>query len=292
MAELAPFDWSEVSGTLLLTLHARALESQSRDPVLSDPKAVEVVRSLQPVLRDSTVEIHRRLARGRLPRKLAVTMSLRARAFDRLTLAWLAQHEGGAVVSLGCGLDSRFERIDDGKARWFELDLPEVVEVRRRFYQEGPRRRFLAASALDPAWMQELAGFAGRPILVLAEGLFMYLDEPSLRGLVAALRRTFPGSTLVCELANRWVVEHMDSRWLRRKFERQLGMGRAAAFTFGVRDARELEAWAEGVTLEREWSYFDEREPKLGFLRWFGGLEWMRKVQWTAVYRLGPASEP
>ena len=286
MPETSPFKWSEVSGTLLLTLHARAFESVTKDPVLTDPKAVEIVRSLQPELRDSPVSIHQRLARGELPGKLPVTMSLRARSFDRLTTSWLAEHPGGAVVSLGCGLDSRFERIDDGKASWFELDLPEVIEVRRRFYAEGPRRRFLGQSALEPAWMRELAAFKGKPILVLAEGLFMYLDEASLKPLVAALRREFPGSTLVCELANRWIVERMDRWWLRRKFERQLGMG-GAGFRFGVRDARELEAWADGVRLEKEWSYFDEKEPKLGWFRWFSALELIRKIQWTAVYRLG-----
>jgi len=290
VADAAPFQWSEVSGTLLLTLHARALESQSRRPVLSDPKAEEIVRSLAPVLRDSPVPIHRRLAAGRLPSKLPVTLSLRARAFDRLTTAWLAEHPGGAVVSLGCGLDSRFERIDDGKARWFELDLPAVIEVRRRFYAENPRREFLARSARDPSWMDELGERRGRPILVLAEGLFMYLDEPSLRGLVAALRRTFPGSTLVCELANRWVVERMQRPWLRRRFERRLGIGKDAAFSFGVGDARELEAWAEGVRLVEEWSYFDEKEPKLGWYRWCSGLDFIRRVQWTAVYRLGEAA--
>lgn len=288
--ERAPFDWSEVSGTLLLTLHARALESRSRNPILSDPKAVEIARSLEPALRDSPVAIHRRLARGALPSKLPVSMSLRARAFDRLTTAWLAEHPGGAVVSLGCGLDSRFERIDDGRARWFELDLPPVIEVRRRFYEEGPRRKFLAGSALDPAWTSALGEFRGKPILILAEGLFMYLDEPPLRALLAALRREFPGSTLVCELANRWVVERMSRPWMRRKFERQLGIGKEAAFSFGVRDARELEAWAEGIRLEKEWSYFDEREPKLGLLRWLGAFEWLRRVQWTAVYRLGMPS--
>ncbi|MGC4116562.1 MAG: class I SAM-dependent methyltransferase [Myxococcales bacterium] len=287
MSESTPFRWSEVSGTLLLTLHARALESRSKQPVLKDPKAVEIARALEPVLRDSPVPIHQRLARGKLPGKLPVTMSLRARAFDRLTTAWLAEHPAGAVVSLGCGLDSRFERIDDGKARWFELDLPDVIEVRRRFYAEGPRRKFLARSALDVSWMEELREFKGQPILILAEGLFMYLDEKSLTALVSALRREFPGSTLVCELANRWIVERMERPWMRRKFQRQLGIGKEAAFSFGVRDARELEAWAEGVRLVHEWSYFDEKEPKLGWFAWFAGLDFIRRLQWTAVYRLG-----
>lgn len=286
MPESSPFQWSSVSGTLLLTLFARALETRSANPVLIDRKADEVARSLEPVLRDSPVRIHQRLARGWLPGKLPVTMSLRARYFDRIASAWMARHPGGAVVSLGCGLDSRYERIDDGKAQWFELDLPEVIEVRRRFFEEGPRRRFLARSALDLAWMDELAPFKGGPVLVLAEGLFMYLDEPSLRPLVRGLRQAFPGATLACELANRWVVDRMGRRWVRRKFDRQLGMGEVR-FTFGVRDARELEAWADGVRLAEEWSYFDEKERKLGWFLWFGRIEQVRKIQWTAVYQLG-----
>lgn len=58
-----------------------------------------------------------------------------------------------------------------------------------------------------------------------------------------------------------------------------------------------LEAWTEGIRLEKERSYFDEREPKLGLLCWLGAFEWLRRLQWTAVYRLGtssaaPASRP
>jgi hypothetical protein len=79
----------------------------------------------------------------------------------------------------------------------------------------------------------------------------------------------------------------MDRWWMRRKLA-SVGMGRSATFSFSVGDAQALEAWATGVTLVDEWSYFADREAKLGWWwRWLGRSARLRKLQWTAVYRLG-----
>ena len=85
--------WSEVSSTLLITVHARALEAQTKNPILHDPKAVEITRALDQELGGSSVPAHRSLVRGRLPRMLAVMMALRARFFDRVTTTWLRDHD-------------------------------------------------------------------------------------------------------------------------------------------------------------------------------------------------------
>jgi hypothetical protein len=70
------------------------------------------------------------------------------------------------------------------------------------------------------------------------------------------------------------------------KLNQQLGVGKGAAFTFGVRDSRELETWHSGIEYLDDWSYFDTRHPRLGWVGTMGKMKFMRNVQYTVHYRL------
>ena len=104
--------------------------------------------------------------------------AVRTEIFDEGVRSFLAAHPKPTVVTLGAGLDGRFWRLDDGRVRWFDLDLPEVIALRRRFYGESPRNRFLAKSILDFTWMkQPIVPETGGQVLILAEGLLHYFEE-------------------------------------------------------------------------------------------------------------------
>jgi len=99
-----------------------------------------------------------------------VAIVLRNRELDRHVQEFLARHEDAVVVHIGCGLDARFERVDDGHVDWSDLDLPEVIDLRRRLLgAEGPRYHHLACSVLDTAWMDRVSEHALRPFLFIAE---------------------------------------------------------------------------------------------------------------------------
>src|SRR5512136_3471188 len=179
---------SSVSQTLLIPLYFRAMESQRPDALVRDPKAVELVSRL-----DCDFSGVQRLKNEQ------VNYLLRMREFDRLARAFLAEHPNGVIVDLGCGLDTRFERIDNGCVEWYGLDLPEVIELRKEMLEETPRSHFIGCSVLDFSWMDALSGQAGKPILFLAEAMLVYLVEADVRRLVTALAERFPGADLVCD---------------------------------------------------------------------------------------------
>ncbi len=82
------------------------------------------------------------------------------------------------MVNIACGLDTRFQRLDDGHVTWYDLDLPDVIELRRRLLEDSERHRTIAASALDPDWPDQLGeGEASGDVLVIIEGLSMYLEQ-------------------------------------------------------------------------------------------------------------------
>ena len=109
------FSISDVSSTLLITLYARARESLSADPIIKDPKAVEMIEIIKKHIAGSDNPIHKKILKDKYNPKLAVTMSLRSRRFDLYVTDFLSKYPEGTVINLGCGLDTRFYRTDNGK---------------------------------------------------------------------------------------------------------------------------------------------------------------------------------
>jgi len=285
MMQKSLFSMLEVSSTMLITLYARALESISRNPIIHDPKAVEMIEIIKEEVAGSDNPIHRKIVSGKYNPKLAVTMALRSRRFDRYVYDFLKSNPMGTVINLGCGLDTRFDRIDNGEVIWFDIDFPEVIELRRRFMKENARRQFIEGSILDTSWTKIVK--TGGPYLVLAEGVFMYLTEPDVKALLAMIYRELGSADIVCEVTNRYWVDKMKTRYIQWKLRHQLGITGGAVFTFGIPDSLYFEGWNPDYKFLDEWAYFDDNEKKLGWFNLFSFIEVLRKVQWTVHYKIG-----
>ncbi len=275
----------DVATTAFVTLYCRAIETRADRPILSDPKSVEITTELNKHLSSSTGPLEKALVSGTLDRRLVVHIALRAKRYDDYARDFLARFPDGVVVNIGCGLDSRFERIDNGRVVFYDLDLPEVIALRSRFFPETERRSAIASSVLDPGWMARVREHPG-PFLFMAEGVFMYLARDDVRSLVRALQATFPGSDLVCEVVNEFWLRPLMKPMLAFKLERQLHLGRGAVFQSGLRDGREMEEWGSGIQFLDEWSYFDSDDEKLGWMRLLRHIGLVRTTQWTVHYRL------
>lgn len=276
---------TDVSGTMLITLYSRARETQSQNPIIQDPKAVEIINIFKKELAGSPNSIHQKIVRDTYNPMLAVSMALRSRCFDRYVLDFLESHPGGTVINFGCGLDTRFDRIDNGKVNWFDIDFESVIELRRRFMVENERRHFITGSILDADWMTQVN--TSGPYLILAEGVFMYLKEPEVQDLLAMVKSKFGPYEMVCEVSNRYWVNKMNGKYMQRKFKRQLGMEKGAVFSFGIPDSHYFEGWDSSYKFLDEWTYFDDHEKKLGWFNLFSKIEVLRKVQWTVHYQIG-----
>jgi O-methyltransferase involved in polyketide biosynthesis len=117
---------------------------------------------------------------------------LRTLIIDWWVRQFLAAHPEGMVVELGVGLNTRFERTDNGTGRWIELDLPDTVELRRRFFADTGRRRMVAGSVLDEDWMDTVAAEPG-PYLFVAEGVLVYLPEDDVTRTLSRISARFAG---------------------------------------------------------------------------------------------------
>ncbi|HUK73282.1 MAG TPA: class I SAM-dependent methyltransferase [Streptosporangiaceae bacterium] len=168
-----------VQETLFIPLAARARETRKKRPVLRDPKAAEMVESID---YDAT-----KYGRG----VGGLVTILRTAIFDVWVRAFLAEHPAGTVVEIGTGLNTRFERVDNGAVHWIDLDLPDTIELRRRFFADTGRRRMAAASAVDGAWLQTVRESPG-PYFFVAEGVFVYLRQDEVERTLARIAERFP----------------------------------------------------------------------------------------------------
>jgi O-methyltransferase involved in polyketide biosynthesis len=280
---------TDISETLLIPLYCRAKETQSKNPIISDTKAVEITEQLNKIFATSTSPLHQRLANGKIRRtankKLIAFFALRTRKFDRTCREFLSCTPNGIIVELGCGLSSRFSRIDNGTVEWYDLDLPEVIAIRKQFFQETPRNHMIASSVLDFRWMEQLA-MTKKNILFVAEGLLMYLHEDDVKSLILKMQQQFPGCELICEVENTFVVNVLKKKWWKKKFQRDYHLGPDATIYFGIQDGKDLEQWGNGIRFLDEWTVFDDHEKKLGWMNLFAFSKRLRKTQWIVHYQL------
>jgi O-methyltransferase involved in polyketide biosynthesis len=280
-----PTGIGDVAATSFVTLYCHALETRSDHPVLSDPKSVEITTELNKTLSCSNHTLDRILVAGTLDKRLVVHIALRAKKYDDYARDFLQRFPDGVVVNIGCGLDSRFLRIDNGRVVFYDLDLPEIIAIKKAFFFETERYHLVASSVLDFGWMAPVLQHQG-PFLFMAEGVFMYLDKKDVRLLVLEIQKNFPGSELVCEVVNSVWLRSPLKKMLDYKLQRQVHLGKDAMFRSGICDGREMEQWHSGIQFLDDWSYFDSDEKKLGWLKILRHIELIRKTQWTVHYRL------
>jgi len=135
---------SAASETSLMAVYIRAMESRRPDALIRDEKAVALVAERS--------EEFARFAQVPMSDALKVMRNLATREYDRQARDFLARHADAVLVHVGTGLDSRFERVDNGRVEWYDLDLPEVIGLRRKLFgDEGKRHHLLGCSVLEEA---------------------------------------------------------------------------------------------------------------------------------------------
>lgn len=266
-------DLQGVAATLLIPLYGRATESKRPDGLLRDTRAEELVARLDYDF--GKVALHG---------NDQAALMIRTREFDRIVRDFLSRHPDGVVVHLGCGLDSRFERVDNGKVTWFDLDLPEVVTLRRQVIGDDPtpsRYHLLSGSAFDPNWLDEVAAAGPHPVLALAEAVLVYFPGSQVKELFAALAQRFPGVEMATDAYMPWST---------RVHNLQLVLMRSRArLRWGLRRPTDVESWGPGFRLLRTFYYFDEPEPRMRGA-WMRHINLLGRSVGIFHYRLAAAS--
>ena len=207
---------SGVPETMLQTIYARAKESRGRG-IIHDAKAEEIIEKLDYdfSLADKDTAMHS----GVIARTIVL---------DRLTKAWLGAHPGAVVLNIACGLDTRCYRMT-GYAHWYNLDLPEAMAVREKLLPESGTISQIAMSAMDD-WGGEIKE-QNTPVLIIIEGLTMYLTETDVQQIFTVISNRFSKATVFVETMNPMIV---------KRFKEKSIDASNAKFTWGVKNGEAL----------------------------------------------------
>lgn len=160
-------------------------------------------------------------------------------------LAWevrdyLKAHPRAAVVNLGCGLDAAGRRCDNGSCKIYNLDFPDVIEVRNALLPAGEREFNISCDLNDTAWFEKIDASEG--VVFIAAGVFYYFLKEQVERLVQAMAKAFPGGKMVFDAANEKAVKLMLKTWIKDAKIQDVGA------YFAVADAqKELSAWSPNI---------------------------------------------
>lgn len=256
----------EVQETLLIPLYGRARDAAARHPLLDDVRARELVDSLD--------YDFGKFRGGSLPGSV-----IRTAIFDGWVRRFLGDHPAGTVVEIGTGLNTRFDRVDNGQVRWFDLDLPDVIELRRRYFADTDRCTMIVGSVLDTDWFATVEA-ASRPYLFVAEAVLLYFPEEQVRGVIDNLVRRFPGSLIAFDTGSATMMSRLDRSGAMKNL--------AAKMKWACDDPQDLTEWGLRLLDSRTFATAQPEVAKTWPARYRYGLPLMARVlpSMVNVYRL------
>jgi O-methyltransferase len=233
--------------TMLLTLYGKALDSRRPDSILQDHGADEVVQ-----------RIDYDFGRLKLTARDLKAAAVRSKSYDLAVRDVLDRSPHCTVLHLGCGLDTRAQRLDPpATVRWYDVDLPDVIELRRRLHPPREGVRMLARSATDPHLLDDVP--ADEPVLVVAEGLTPYLRAADGVAMLRRITQHFPGGELLLDGYSRLGVR------LLRRYPPVRATGAVVEWSIG--DPRELERAVPGLEFVDEWWFAEVPEIERHYAR-------------------------
>jgi len=242
---------NKIGETLLLTLYMRSLESKKPRGIIKDPIAEELVNKIDYNF-------------GKFKKAIVsqTAVIIRAHYFDTVLTNFIEQKEKPVIVMIGCGLDGRYQRIGKTaeKAKFYQLDIPEVIGIRKKYIPENPNETYIPASMLEEEWMNQIKEEnPDSNFLFIAEGIFMYFTKEEVQTVFQRLASGFANSEMLFDVINVDMSENTQNHDSVKHTR--------ANFIYGTNDDYEMENWANNLSLKSIKYYTDFRRWKQGGIK-------------------------
>ncbi len=225
----------DVQETALIPLAVRANETERKTARIHDEKAVEIIRKLDV----DTEKLDRFFSHeGVIARTIL---------FDETVKRLLGKYPNAVCVNIGCGLDDRFTRVDNGKIQWFNVDLPDTIAMRKQFFHEAEREHMLAADIRRAEWTERIP--QNKVVIVIAEGLLMYFSKEQVKTVLNRITDSFGRGFLLAELMHLKMMNEKKHDTVKNT---------NAKFGWGTVTGRELLPLDDKLTLISERSFWEE----------------------------------
>jgi O-methyltransferase involved in polyketide biosynthesis len=273
MSDKIIIDLGSVQKTLFLPLWGRAYETKKENPLLVDKTALEIIEKVDFDFSSVTKNI------SELSQSAWITRSI---CVDKVIKEFLQKYPKATIVNIGCGLDTTFDRIDNGQLHWYDLDLPDVIELRKKFIAESDRRKFIAASFLQEEWMDSI--ITGDNVLFIAAGVLYYFEEEEIKSFFKKLADKLPGCEIFFDASSPLGVKTANQMVIKN-----VGLDESSFLKWGLKSATDILAWDERFKLLNVYYFFKDRKISLK-LKIVGFVSDQLKMQYMVHLRLGAAN--
>jgi O-methyltransferase involved in polyketide biosynthesis len=247
MSEKISIELGNVQTTLLLPLWGRAVESQKKKPLLIDKMALEIINKIDydfSTIAKNTRELSQ------------LSWIIRSKRTDNVIKQFLQKHPKATIVNIGCGLDTTFFRIDNGSLHWTDLDLPDVIELRKKFIIENERMKFISSSFLDEGWLKFLP--KNETILFLAGGVLYYFDAEQIKTFFKRISDIFPESEICFDATSPYGVTVANKLVIQNS-----GLDEKSFLKWGLKSIDEITGWDNRIQVLKYEPLFEK--SKKGF---------------------------
>jgi methyltransferase (TIGR00027 family) len=240
---------SDVSKTAILTLLCRVVKAEQKKPIINDPMAILCFEKLLAVASEEEKRWMlkaKKMYKGILSHDIPPIIS-RVKYFDTITDKYISNHPNCTVVSLACGFDTRFWRIQQKDYSYIELDLSEVIALKKEILKEQISYELIGCSVLDHSWIDRVTGNGNSHILIIAEGILMYLSKEEAIKLFRVIAQRFTDSQITLEMADEKYIKGFMKRiteWYFKKF-----YGLDVTYLFGIKNPSDFESYADGFKI-------------------------------------------
>lgn len=239
---------TEVPETMLITLWAKAMETSRRDALLRDEKAVEILRHID---YDFTKFKNAKFSQA--------GCCVRASLIDKAAKTFINRHPDAVVVQLGAGIDARYERLGcPAVTHWYDLDLPQSIELRRKFLKETDRNTYIESSMFDYGWIESVKAHQ-KPVLIIIEGVLMYFAPDEVKSFFEELCRQFDNATVIFDMLAFSLVGHAKDHDSLRKVD-------DVEFRWSLLDTKDMEKWNPKIHLKTEYYMSDYENGRYPFV--------------------------
>ena len=254
-----------VEKTTLLTLFAKAQHSQQKNPKFFDEKAIEVISKIDYDFTVSDKDIQMKY--GVISRTIVL---------DEMVSDYIERYPHATIVNIASGMDTRFNRLDNGLIRWYNVDLENSANFRLQYIQDSDRVKTLAYSAMDPKWADEIKIESANTLFII-EGLSMYLEEKDNADILKIIDDNFKNCTVFIEIMPPVSVKNVKEKSVEETNSK---------FIWGVKDGSELLMLNSNFTWIKDVNLFDGMNKFKPITRLFTWIPFIRrKMDYIAVLK-------
>ena len=242
MTEKLKTTLGRVQETLLLPLVSRATETTFKHPILNDKKSVEILNQLD--------VNYKKLQRNM--REIGIYgLCYRAYKMDDVVRKFLKKHPKGKILSIGAGLDTTYYRCDNGTAIWYDLDLPDSMELRNKLLPPPNKRvTYIAKSMFDYTWIDDLGDISGGLFIQIA-GVLPYFKEKDVKALLTHIAPKLKGAEIMFDVISEF------GKFFVNIGIKQSGM-KEANLEWGVLKPKTVTDWSRHIELVKTYKFFKD----------------------------------